>query len=219
MGPLCRGGGIDQFGDIPTMIERRGCAVACLEYGPKSPAGMGTLLAEEDPAREQTCCAGTVRTAMQRAIAAPRRFVTIPAACTWKRLSRGRCSPAAGFAADPYLIPHAGSTASGYTPAQIRAAYGFNNVSFGSTAADGRGQTIAIIDAYNDPNIASDLAAFDSGLRASPRRRASRSSTKTAAAQLAGHRSEPGLGRRNGARRRMGACHRSRREHPARRGQ
>ncbi len=69
---------------------------------------------------------------------------------------------ASGFKPDYYLIPHAGSSISGYTPAQIRAAYGFNNVSFGSTAADGRGQTIAIIDAYNDPNITSDLAAFDS---------------------------------------------------------
>ena len=69
---------------------------------------------------------------------------------------------ASGFKPDYYLIPHAGSTISGYTPAQIRAAYGFNNTSFGSTAADGRGQTIAIIDAYNDPNIASDLATFDS---------------------------------------------------------
>src|SRR5438874_2706009 len=43
------------------------------------------------------------------------------------------------------VIPHAGTTISGYTPAQIRAAYGFNSVSFGSTPADGRGQTIAII--------------------------------------------------------------------------
>jgi subtilase family serine protease len=68
------------------------------------------------------------------------------------------------FAPDHVMVPLAGSTISGYTPAQIRAAYGFSNVSFGSTPADGRGQTIAIIDAYNDPNIASDLAAFDSAL-------------------------------------------------------
>jgi subtilase family serine protease len=71
---------------------------------------------------------------------------------------------ASRFTTDHFAIPHAGSTISGYTPAQIRTAYGFNNVSFGSTAADGRGQTIAIIDAYNDPNISSDLAAFDSSL-------------------------------------------------------
>jgi subtilase family serine protease len=77
---------------------------------------------------------------------------------------------ASHFKPDYLLIPHAGTTVSGYTPAQIRAAYGFNNLSFGSTAADGRGQTIAIIDAYNDPNIASDLAAFDAkfGIAAPP---------------------------------------------------
>ena len=55
----------------------------------------------------------------------------------------------------------AGSVGGGYTPAEIRTAYGFNNVSFGSTTANGAGQTIAIVDAYNDPNIATDLATFD----------------------------------------------------------
>ena len=48
------------------------------------------------------------------------------------------------------------------TPTQIRQAYGFSNVSFGSQAANGTGTTIAIVDAYDDPNIASDLTAFDS---------------------------------------------------------
>jgi subtilase family serine protease len=58
----------------------------------------------------------------------------------------------------------ASSSVQGYTPAQIRTAYGFDQVSLGSSgvSADGRGQTIAIVDAYNDPNIASDLSAFDS---------------------------------------------------------
>ncbi len=50
---------------------------------------------------------------------------------------------------------------SGYTPAQIKAAYGFNTVSFSGVSGTGAGQTIAIIDAYNDPNIASDLHVFD----------------------------------------------------------
>src|SRR5262249_12452160 len=71
---------------------------------------------------------------------------------------------ASGFTTDYIEIPAASSGISGYTPAQIRAAYGFSNLSFGSVAADGTGQTIAIIDAYNDPNIASDLAAFDKAL-------------------------------------------------------
>ena len=81
-----------------------------------------------------------------------------------ENLEPRRLLSASGYKPHYYLIPHASSSISGYTPAQLRAAYGFNNVSFGSTAADGRGQTIAIIDAYNDPNIAADLAAFDSKL-------------------------------------------------------
>jgi hypothetical protein len=59
----------------------------------------------------------------------------------------------------------------GLTPAQIRHAYGFDQVRLpNGAAADGRGQTIAIVDAYNDPRIASDLAAFDArfGLPAPP---------------------------------------------------
>jgi hypothetical protein len=49
----------------------------------------------------------------------------------------------------------------GYTPAQIAAAYGFNQIKFGNVVGNGAGQTIAIVDAYNDPNIAGDLQNFD----------------------------------------------------------
>lgn len=51
----------------------------------------------------------------------------------------------------------------GYTPAQVRHAYQVDQVGFqnGSVVGDGKGQTIAIVNAYDDPNIASDLAAFD----------------------------------------------------------
>jgi hypothetical protein len=45
----------------------------------------------------------------------------------------------------------------GYTPSQIRHAYGFDKIS-----GDGTGQTVAIIDAYDDPNIFKDLDVFDS---------------------------------------------------------
>jgi subtilase family serine protease len=59
-----------------------------------------------------------------------------------------------------------------YTPAQIRDAYGLNAAGAGlSTPAtwDGAGQTIAIVDAYHDPNIDQAVDAFDSqfGLTAS----------------------------------------------------
>lgn len=60
----------------------------------------------------------------------------------------------------------------GFSPQQISQAYGFNQISFanGTIQGNGSGQTIAIVDAYNDPHIASDLAAFDStyGIAAPP---------------------------------------------------
>jgi subtilase family serine protease len=44
--------------------------------------------------------------------------------------------------------------AGGLTPSDLATAYGL-------TTTGGSGQTIAIVDAYNDPNIAADLATFD----------------------------------------------------------
>jgi subtilase family serine protease len=62
-----------------------------------------------------------------------------------------------------------GSTISGYTPAQIKKAYSFDQITLpGGVAADGSGQTIAIVDAYNDPNLAADLNVFDSQFGLAP---------------------------------------------------
>jgi hypothetical protein len=49
------------------------------------------------------------------------------------------------------------------TPAQIAHAYGFDRLVFANSGVppDGRGQTIAIVDAHDDPNIAGDLHNFD----------------------------------------------------------
>src|SRR5713101_3237171 len=49
----------------------------------------------------------------------------------------------------------------GYSPAQIRHAYGFDQIMFGSVQGNGAGQTIAIVDAFDDPNIFKDLDVFD----------------------------------------------------------
>ncbi|HEX4125286.1 MAG TPA: hypothetical protein VHY37_11210 [Tepidisphaeraceae bacterium] len=49
-----------------------------------------------------------------------------------------------------------GTTIEGYTPAEMKAAYGL------TSSGTGAGETIAIVDAYNDPNLASDLGTFDS---------------------------------------------------------
>ena len=61
----------------------------------------------------------------------------------------------------------------GYTPDELQTAYGINNIKFGSITGDGSGQTIAIVDAYDDPSFVnstaagfanSDLAQFDAQL-------------------------------------------------------
>src|SRR5262245_7963764 len=77
------------------------------------------------------------------------------------------CGALAGAMAEPLLTfkgaqplggPSPGATS--LTPAQIRHAYGIDQIAFGAIVGDGAGQTIAIIDAYDDPNIAADLATF-----------------------------------------------------------
>jgi hypothetical protein len=69
------------------------------------------------------------------------------------------------------VIPHGqvGPLATAYTPTQIKDAYGFNLINNG-TSADGTGTTIAIVDAYDDPTVAADLATFDTafGVAAPP---------------------------------------------------
>src|SRR2546422_9166845 len=61
----------------------------------------------------------------------------------------------------PIHIKKSGSPSPvGLTPAQIGHAYGFGQLSCYGTSSCGSGQTIAIVDAYDDPNIESDLATF-----------------------------------------------------------
>jgi hypothetical protein len=59
------------------------------------------------------------------------------------------------------VVSNAAAAPTGLTPMQIRDAYGFDQIRFGSIFGNGSGQTIAIIDAYNDPNIQGDLQVFD----------------------------------------------------------
>ena len=61
--------------------------------------------------------------------------------------------------AAPHLkvLPNIGTGPAGYAPADIRKAYGFNNLT-----GDGTGQTVAIVDAYYDPSASADLKTFSS---------------------------------------------------------
>jgi autotransporter-associated beta strand protein len=64
------------------------------------------------------------------------------------------------------MQPLQSSSPVGLVPSQIRHAYGIDQVVFGNgtITGDGTGQTIAIVDAFDDPTITTDLALFDSTL-------------------------------------------------------
>ena len=56
---------------------------------------------------------------------------------------------------------NSGPPSGAYTPVQIEQAYGFNEITSQGFDGNGSGETIAIVDAYNDPKIQSDLNTFD----------------------------------------------------------
>ena len=68
---------------------------------------------------------------------------------------------APGVTATGTLAPFATAGPTGFTAAQVRHAYGVDAVTFGTVQGNGAGQTIAIIDAYDDPTAAADLHSFD----------------------------------------------------------
>jgi subtilase family serine protease len=112
------------------------------------------LAATAVPALSATQASASTRTA---AVSTPDTRTTVRAGCG--------ASPAVGYAACNAYVrtskihPDSGtSTTSGYIPSQIQAAYGLAAAS----AADGSSQTIGIVDAYNDPTAAADLAVYRS---------------------------------------------------------
>ena len=85
-------------------------------------------------------------------VAVPAAFAQVPL------VSPGDRSAAPGFARPPIFVEFASSTAPsmGFAPWKIRRAYGLNLV-----PNLGAGQTIAIVDAFDHPNIEADLAVFN----------------------------------------------------------
>ena len=103
-------------------------------------------------------------------MALPKKSVKFPARSSVEELESRQFLSADGFCAHPHSRPAppaapVSSAVQGYTPSQIRHAYGFDHVN-----ADGSGQTIAIVDAFRHPSIAADLATFDQqfGIAAPP---------------------------------------------------
>jgi subtilase family serine protease len=95
-------------------------------------------------------------------------FSAVPASAANAHSSARVCgSVSAGFARCHALIrvdgvsPNA-SSPGGYNPADLRSAYNL------PSATAGGGQTVAIVDAYNDPNAESDLGVYRSQFGLSP---------------------------------------------------
>jgi hypothetical protein len=63
-----------------------------------------------------------------------------------------------GAATKSGVVPAAVPVSGAYTPANLQAAYNLTAAS----SADGTGETVAIVDAYADPDLASDLATYRS---------------------------------------------------------
>ena len=57
-------------------------------------------------------------------------------------------------------VPDATTSPTGMAPATYMQAYGWANATNARLIGDGTGQTIAVVDAYDDPTIASDLSYF-----------------------------------------------------------
>lgn len=87
----------------------------------------------------------TLPSGVKQACAAPTRVGE--AACM---LFVGRASAKSG--AKPDVSPVLGA----YAPADLQSAYNLTSAS----AADGTGETVALVDAYADPNLAGDLSAY-----------------------------------------------------------
>jgi subtilase family serine protease len=93
------------------------------------------------------------------------RYARVRQVCPRPRPRHATClalllvsAPAGEAGVSPYTTAAgAASTgpAGGLTPADLASAYGY------SPASGGAGQTVAIVDAYDDPKIEQDLAAFD----------------------------------------------------------
>ncbi|HET9171734.1 MAG TPA: putative Ig domain-containing protein [Actinospica sp.] len=156
----------------------------------RAPARIATALAFGGALALSGTAAATAATAHAPALSAAQRMIaneaagsahaSQPAATAANAGSKRACATVAGqgrlacfalerdgvhqksAAASPDAIP----SGYGYGPSQLQAAYNMTS----AAASDGAGRTIAIVDAYDDANAASDLAAYRSaaGLPAVP---------------------------------------------------
>jgi hypothetical protein len=80
-------------------------------------------------------------------------FANAMPACTGSRAGQAQCDVL--VRTDVPAVPLGGKPL-GYAPADLRAAYNLGDF----VASRGKGEIVAIVDAYDNPNVASDLAAY-----------------------------------------------------------
>jgi subtilase family serine protease len=114
-------------------------------------AASALALAPSAQAQQPAATALPVHTA--RACATPRAGEM---ACQAVRVTSGTVHAARTTTVTPATA--AAATPTGYGPTDLRGAYGLTS----AAASNGAGRTIAIVDAYDDPNAASDLASYRS---------------------------------------------------------
>jgi PKD domain-containing protein len=116
--------------------------------------GCGAIAAPNAAAADAASAARTRYARVLRACAAPTRAHAACAALV-REVALGTTASAG---AEPYTVADGAASAGpagGLTPAQLALAYGYE------PSAGGQGQTLALVDAFDDPNIEADLATFD----------------------------------------------------------
>jgi subtilase family serine protease len=88
--------------------------------------------------------------------ASPARAEALPLAHSYALVVDHGTGLAYAVSGNTHIGNYASTSPTGLSPATIKTAY-----SFSTSATAGAGKTIAIVDAYGDPNAASDLHAFD----------------------------------------------------------
>lgn len=123
-------------------------ALALAGFGAAGQAGAATATAKSPTPHVtwKNACAAPARAGEMRCHA--QRVTGGTTAYAVQRAKAGHAAPDAADAATP----------SGYGPSDLQAAYGLAS----AAASKGAGETIAIVDAYDDPNAAADLAKYRS---------------------------------------------------------
>jgi subtilase family serine protease len=127
-------------------------------------AGLGTAVeASADPATAKAVAKSASATATSskvtwtRSCAEPKKEGEM--ACNALRVTGGVTAfQKANAHADTVTPKAAADSPTGYGPSDLQDAYGLTD----AASSNGSGETIAIVDAYDDPNAASDLAAYRS---------------------------------------------------------